>query len=384
MTLDQTRVPAALRSADGRLPAIDALRAFLVAWIIAGHALLGYSTVGGWAYSHIAEVRFDPVVEWVLAAVIGSTGVFLIGTFFLIAGVFTSVALQRHGARGFVPRRLLRLGVPYLAVVLVLWPLTKWMSLAATDRAMTGELLWDQYRNLRTGAGWFIGVLLLLSLGYLLWWWAVPGPHGSLALRGRHLVLAGAGIAVASFAVRLWLPAHGREIGDLHLWEWPQIVGPFLLGAACGRSLVVRVRDPIYRGSGRTVLATVLAIPALALLLGIGNVAEEAPLFVGGWTWQSMALAAVHGLLVTAGSLWLLGFAQRHVEGTGPVATGSARASYTAFLLQNPVLMGLAVLLRPFELPAEVKAPVVAAAAVAVCFALGHLVVDRTRLGRVL
>lgn len=384
MALQQRTATEVVPGPPDRLPAIDVLRAFLVAWIIAGHALLGYTAVGGWAYSHITEVRFAPRVEWILAAVIGSTGVFLMGTFFLIAGVFTSEALARSTPRQFLLRRVLRLGLPFAATVLVVWPLTKWMAFRASGRRLTWNRLLGDYRHLSSGAGWFLVVLLILSLAYLGWRLALPGPHGSLLLHGWHLVVVAGAIAVSSFVVRLWLPAHAREVVDLHVWEWPQLMGPFFLGAACGRGLAVDVPDRIYRGSGRTALATVLSIPTAAVFLGIDNVADAAPRFVGGWHWESATMAVVHGVLVVAGSVWLLGFVQRHVDGTGRLARASARASFAAFLLQSPVLMGLALSLRSTDLPAELKAPLVGSAAVLVCFGLGHAVVARSRLGRIL
>jgi hypothetical protein len=55
-----------------------------------------------------------------------------------------------------------------------------------------------------------------------------------------------------------------------------------------------------------------------------------------------------------------------------------------AFVVQGPVLIALALVLRPLALPAEVKALAVAAAGVGASFALAWLLVTRTRLGRIL
>ncbi len=54
-----------------RLPHLDDLRAVLVAWVIGGHALVGYSAVGGWGYDEVNEVTFAPATELVLVAVLG-------------------------------------------------------------------------------------------------------------------------------------------------------------------------------------------------------------------------------------------------------------------------------------------------------------------------
>ena len=82
--------------------------------------------------------------------------------------------------------------------------------------------------------------------------------------------------------------------------------------------------------------------------------------------------------------LWLLGVAQRHARPRGWLARVLARSAYGAFLAQGPVLIALALTLRPLALPAEIKAVAVAAAGVAGSFTLAWLLVTRTRLGRVL
>src|SRR3954453_4968488 len=86
----------------GRRPHLDNLRTILVAWVIGGHALLGYSAVGGWAYDEFPEVTFAPPTELVLIAIIGPSGLFVIGLFFFIAGLLTERAVSRRGPGPYV------------------------------------------------------------------------------------------------------------------------------------------------------------------------------------------------------------------------------------------------------------------------------------------
>src|SRR3954465_6638025 len=74
------------RVGAGRLAHIDSLKAIMVAWIIGGHALLGYAAVGGWPYDEVNEVTFAPRSELVLSALLGPSALFVIGTFFFVAG----------------------------------------------------------------------------------------------------------------------------------------------------------------------------------------------------------------------------------------------------------------------------------------------------------
>src|SRR3954471_22450732 len=95
-----------------RLAHLDNLRTTLVAWVIGGHALLGYSAVGGWAYHEVHEVAFAPATELVLVAVLGPSGLFVIGLFFFIAGLFVERAVARQGPGRYARERLPRLRGP--------------------------------------------------------------------------------------------------------------------------------------------------------------------------------------------------------------------------------------------------------------------------------
>lgn len=366
---------------------MDALRTFLVAWIIAGHALLGYSSIGGWTYDEVAEVTFAPAVEWVLAAIIGPTALFLMGTFFLIAGLFTPAALARRGPREFARRRILRLGMPFIVMVVAAWPATMWFAYWASGRSVSyWWLLTGRDRLLDAGSLWFAEVLVIFSIGYLIWHQFAGRPERpATPLLASHLVMLAVAVTGASFLVRLWLPARGPELGDPHLWQWPQLLAMFGLGVVGARNgLAARIPPQVVRGCGIAILATVALAPVVALLAGVQNLAADSVLFLGGWHWQALLLAAGEAILVVAGSVWLVGFAQRRFDGSSPLAVNAARASFAAFVLQNPVLIGLAVALRPLAAPAEVKAVLVAVLGTGCCFLLGWLLVSRTPVGRIL
>jgi hypothetical protein len=114
----------------------------------------------------------------------------------------------------------------------------------------------------------------------------------------------------------------------------------------------------------------------------VTDVATDAGPFVGGWHWQALLLDVIEATLVVAGSVWVTGMAQRGLSGTGPRATHWARASFAAFALQAPVLLTLAIALRPVPWPAEAKAVVVALLGVPISFWIAGRAV-RTRLKRV-
>ncbi len=356
-----------------RLSAVDNLKVILVAWVIGGHALLGYAAIGGWPYDEVNEVTFHPGVETVLAALIGPSGLFFMGTFYFMAGIFTPGSIERKGARRFVAERLVRLGVPWVVTALVVWPTFVWIAYNGAGQNVSW---WHAFTHrdplLDSGSLWFVGVLLIFSIALAL----VP-PVKERVITTRIVVSMTVIVAGTTFLTRLVFPARSGQIGDLHLWWWPQCLGMFLLGAIGGRELAERVPDDIYRFARAVVAGTIAVLPVAAAFLGVLDLAQNAEPFLGGFTWQALVLALVEGILVVAGSLWLIGLAQRRLTGQGHFTEGLARSAYVAFVVQGPILLSLATALRPLQLPAEIKAPAVGAGAIALSFAIGWFVTSR-------
>jgi hypothetical protein len=353
-----------------RLPQINNLKTLMVAWVIGGHALLGYSATGGWAYDEVNEVTFTPGVELVLGTMLGSSGLYMIGVFFFVAGLFSPEALARKGVGGFARDRLRRLGVPFLISALLLWPLSMWLAYGAGGR---GGAPWDvmlaREPLLDSGALWFAEVLLIYSLAFVAWRRFVR-PARSLV--GHHLVVVAVLVTVTTFLVRLWLPARSAQPLDLHLWQWPQCAAMFCLGVAVARQgWAVRVPERVYRGCAAVALTAIVLVPSLGLLVGVRDLTADLTPFLGGWNLPALGTAAFEGALVVAGSVWLLGLAQRGFTWHGPLAQTLSRGAFVAFVLQGPVLITLAVAARPLPLPAEAKAVLVGAAGIALCFWLG-------------
>ena len=369
-----------------RVVQIDTLKVLLVAWIIACHALLGYTAIGGWPYDEVNEVVMSPRAEFALSVALGPTGLFVIGTFFFLDGLFAPAEVARHGLRGFSVSRVLRLGLPWLVFMVVIWPAFMWFAYRAASNDIS---FWQAFRGrqpfLDAGPLWFAQVLMYVSLGYALWRWCWHRYGCALPARitDLHLLAVVAAIALASFTVRLWFPARSQQILDLHLWQWPQCIGMFCLGVmVSGHGWAARVPAGVGRRCGVAVVATFAAMPLMALAGGVSNVARDATPFLGGWRWQALALAAAESVLVVAGSVWLLALAQRWFPTGSRVLKRCGEASYLAFMLQVPVLISLHIAMRPVPLPATGKGLLVGLTAVAGSFALAWLLKTRTALGR--
>jgi len=379
-------VRSAVRTAAGREVYLDNLKVVLITTIIVIHAVLGYAgLVQVWTYSPLREVTLSPVTEFLVFIVAAPFGFFLIGLLFLVAGLFTAPSLERKGVGGYTRDRLLRLGVPYLVYVLAVQPTVTYLLEHPLGDAPGSY--WQEYlaeegsHRLDSGPLWFVGTLLVFSLGYAGWVlashrWGQQQRTCPLVTVSGLAVLA-AVVGTVSFGVRVVAP-YGSEAGrlDLNYWEWPGCLAAFCLGiVAAGQGWRREVPKRVGQRSRTTTLVAVGLMFTVLLVAGARDVVETE--LMGGPHLLALAFSLVEAVLVVFGPVWLLAVAQRRLRRHLPWGAWLGRSAFGAFVLQTPVLIGLALALRPVDLPAEIKALVVAAAGMALSYGLAHLLITR-------
>jgi hypothetical protein len=353
-----------IRDAGERLVTLDNLKVVLIAAIIAMHAVMGYSTFEVWTYSGLREATLHPGVEAGLILLILPFGLILMALFFLVAGLLSVPSMQRKGPRAFARDRLVRLGIPFLVYVLAIQPVTVYAlehPRGGAPGSYWEEILGDE-GVLDSGPLWFVGTLLVYCLAYAAWVWFRGGSRTPAAagITVRRLALVAVVVAPTSFAIRLVWP-YGSDAGltDLNFWQWPACVAVFVLGLMTfGRGWALAIPADL-QGSCRAVTA-VAAIATVGLLAGAG-LTEHFDQLLGGANPWAAGFAALDALLCVFGSVWLLSVAQRRLNRPLPHGRALGRSAYAAFIVQTPVLIGLALALRPVAVPAEVKALLVAA-----------------------
>lgn len=359
-----------------RLLYLDNLKVLLVAAAIAGHAVAGYSDLDFWPYAEMHEVVLAEPTQVVLLAVVAPATLLLIPLLFLVAGLLTPASVERKGPGAYARDRVVRLGVPFAVFVLLLQPALMYPvhPPGETPRSYWVELVGAGDQTLDTGPAWFVGVLLLFSLGYAGLVAVVhprPGRSASREVGLGELLALAAAVAVTTFVVRLEVPLGGSNKGiSLNVWEWPGCLALFGLGTvAAGHGWLSTVPDRLRRRCRAATLVALLVFAGFAAVVVALEVPEDD--LWGGWGWPALVFAALESTLAVVGSVWLLAGAQRHLDRrerwAGPAV---ARSAYGAFLLQGVALIGLAFAMRPLPLPAEVKALLLATGSVAGSFGL--------------
>lgn len=377
--------------AGGRLAYLDNIKTLLIAGIIAAHGVTSYSTFGSWTYQDLQEVTLSPVAETIfVAAVVALGGLFLMALFFLISGLFTQDSLVRKGTSRFVSDRLLRLGIPFAVYTLVVWPLLEY---GLHESILHNRSYWASFMDtdpiLDSGPMWFVGVLLFFSLALVVRRRMTspppPPPRGSGGgeLHGRDLALLAVGVGVATFLIRIVLPADSNQPLNTHLWAWPEYLAMFGLGVVAARRGWLR---PVPRGLARrcgiaALIGIVCSATAVVTAEPLG-LSEDA--YFGGWGLPALLGATFEGMIAITAPIWVLAFAQRRLNGMGRLRRAMARSSYLAFMMQGPVLVALALVLRPMDLSGDAKALIVATLGVVGSFGVSWPLVTRTRLGRIL
>ena len=126
-----------------RLYYLDNLKVCLTVLVIMHHAGQAYGNGGDWAYTPSNPAEFMPWI-WHFFS---TNAAFFMGLYFFISGYFVPRSFDKQGAKQFVQKKLLRLGIPLL-------------FMGALISVLTGKL--------EIGHMWFVESLLAFCLIYAL------------------------------------------------------------------------------------------------------------------------------------------------------------------------------------------------------------------------
>lgn len=367
-----------------RLFFLDNLRWALTILVILHHLSITYGAEGSWYY---VEQPTNELAQLILTLFTGLNQGYFMGLFFLIAGYFVPAALDRKGVTRFLKERWLRLGVPLVFFALVISPamdyfqqvrLHSGLSLASFWRMTLSG--WQQFK-FEFGPLWFVETLLLFSLiyalGSLLWSRVAKSAdaeaHGQpgMALTSSKMILFALLITIVSFATRLVFPV-GAEWNGLQLGFFPQYVALFAAGIWAYRNQWLP--DLPVAVSHRWQIVVLVAILALPLMMVTLGPEPDLALVFGGWHWQAFAFAVWEAFYAIAMSISLLSVFRRRFDRQNTLSHTLSASAYTVYIIHAPVIVALAYAVQAVTLHPLLKFALLAAPAVALCFALAYLI----------
>lgn len=344
-----------------RLHYLDNLRVFLTFLVVAHHVALAYGNLEAWPNR---EPPADPALGLPLDLFVLLNQAFFMGLFFLLSGYLSPGSVDRKGAGAYAVDRLKRLGIPFVAFVLLLRPiytLPIYLDLPLAERPP----YWLFYlTESNIGPMWFIEVLLIFSLIYALIRRRTSGRgaagRGSSGdedrkptqLRARQVLVFAVALALVSYVWRIFVPVgvFVPVVGLPSAAYMPQYVGLFAAGILAYR-----------RGWFQ-------ALPRRAGLIGLAFVPGSlAPMALGGYRALDLAgpppttdlahlgFALWDSLFATGVILILLALFQRLGNSTTAVRRFLSQNAYAVYIVHAPVIVGVVALLHSVDQPPALK-----------------------------
>ncbi len=342
---------------------VDRLRTVMTAFVILHHTAITYGAIGGWFWHEIDPSR--AASSQLLILFCTTNQAYFMGFFFLLAGYFTPASLERKGYARFIGDRFIRLGLPLLAFILILGPLTAAIVTAAEGNGFwpTIAYIWNHHQIIN-GPLWFAQALLIFSLLYCVWR-AVFGatltesqPTPRPVPAGRWWLLSALATGAAALAIRQIVPT-GENVFGLQLGYFATYIVLFAVGIAAWRFDWLRQLN--WKNARVGIIAFLIAWPAMPVGIAVAHAVtgRGGSNFSGGLSWTAILYAlwepfVAWGLI----ALWLLVFHERMNQPSALWAWLNRRA-YAVYIIHPPVLVGISLLLHGWVAPALVKFGVV-------------------------
>jgi peptidoglycan/LPS O-acetylase OafA/YrhL len=362
--------------------AIGYLRGFLVALVVAHHAVLAYHPFAPQVATSLVEQprwwQAFPVLDnqrWAgFGAFAGFNDVFFMALMFFVSGLFVWRGLKSKGALIFLRPRLLRLGVPFLVVAAVVAPLAYYPAYLQTGghEGFNGFVrTWLSLEVWPSGPAWFLWVLLTFDAFAALLFALIPGWGERLArlISGvsRRPALFFAVLVCASAAVYIPLalvfsPIRWSAFGPFS-FQTSRILNYLLYFAvgvgvgACGleEGLLARggrLARRWYLWAISAVLAFVAA--SIATIAAMSNLESQA---------LAVLMNAGFVLSCAASGFAFLALFARFFRSRSRLFDSLSRNSYGIYIVHYAFVSWVQYALLPASLPAAAKGLIVSVAA---------------------
>lgn len=372
-----------------RIYFIDNIRWFIISLVVIMHSAVTYSNMGRWYYYE--PVKLDLASTMFFGIILTFTQAYSMGLLFLIAGYFVPGSLYRKGLSRFLRDRAMRLGIPTLIYMLIIYPAIDYFLLAfqwTAPRPLVSKYFLEYIQSLNflgeSGPMWFALALLIFSAVYAACQQISPGserpnPRGELP---GHFAVAGTVLLISAgaYAIRLVQPI-GTDLMNMQLGFFSSYIILFIAGIIAYRNNWL-LRIPYSLGMiwfkaaliGGTIFW--LAIMILGGILDSGNFSR----YQGGPYWQSAAYALWESFFCVGTCLGLIVSFRERLNWQGKWARFLSDNSFSVYLFHPAILILVSLALRELAWHPIIKFIVSSAIAVPLCFLASHFIFRRVPL----
>lgn len=355
---------------------IDRLRSVMTALVVLHHTAITYGASGGWFFY---ERKPSAALSSLLLTFFCATNqAYFMGFFFLLAGYFTPASLERKGYLAFLLDRSKRLGLPLLAFIFLLGPLTAAIVTAAEGTGFWPTFVWLwNHGEIINGPLWFAQALLLFTLAYCGWRASMGTGLQHSGRQPRPIpspltwLVSALAVGVAALAMRQFVPT-GKNIIGLQLGYFASYVFLFALGVAAWRHDWLNQLS--WKHARMWVFGLLITWPALPAAIAIsGRIGSLRPgVFSGGLSWQAVLYAfwepfVAWGLIAA----WLLVF-RRFMNRPSALWSWLNRRAYAVYIIHPPILVAISLALHVWPAPALIKFAVTGMLAIAACWIMAE------------
>jgi glucan biosynthesis protein C len=375
---------------DRRYYGLDALRGCMMMLGIVLHGAEFYIS----APPKVMPIPVDPNNSYVFDLIFHFIHSFRMPTFFVLAGFFTSLLVEKRGLWGTYKNRASRVLAPLAAASLTILPVAILFALdfMLSVRFGTHDLL-PNLRQINILGSELIAkgfpadepsLAHLWLLYYMCLFYLLIPVCGFLVNRlrsiapgvGKFLASPAAPVIFGLYAAATLWPFHGGQVHEGFILIKPHPPSLIYYGSFFVFGYIFHSYRDILRAFVRYVPATALLalvlFPLSLYLSHLDNVAD------GASFGAHFAAVLAHGLCTWALIYLFIGSALRWFDYESSWTLYASQASYWVFLLHLPVVCFAAWLLVPYDLPAEFKFLCVVTFTTIVCMTTYHYWVQRT------
>lgn len=378
---------------QARLHALDGLRGTMMLLGLVFHGACSYVTTDitkVWPYRDAAQSQTADFLMSYLHA-------FRMPVFFVLAGFFAAMLLEKRGASGLLANRFQRIGLPFVVGLLILFPLTTFAFIFGNVVAQAGiadgwnavvasTALASSYLPRITLHLWFLYYLLYFYVGAVVIMSAcrrLPAELRARTLRAFRTLAAQPILRVllpGAITAATLVPMGGYLTTDVGFT--PDLYTVLGYSLFFGFGWLLYGQRELLAGFTRFAWTQVLGATALYFVVKyfVAPVFGDDP-YTGG----ALALWSITGGLVA----WMMFFGStglflRYLDKPSAVARYIVDGSYWVYLVHLPVLMALVGLMSTTDLGSEVRMTIVIVATAVIAFVSYDLFARASFIGRAL